>query len=101
MKIIFRQIGGTKGVLKAADIDCDHLPLEEGTALRDQVTAAGLLEAKSPPPSSSGDTESYYLEVVEGKKRNTLIYTDLNIPPSIKPLIQTLSAKAKLLSRKQ
>lgn len=101
MKLIFRQTGGTTGILKTADIDCDHLPANEGAALRDQVMAAGLLEAKSLPPSTSSEVESYYLEVMEGKKRNTVIYTAGNIPPAIQPLIQTLSAKAKFIPKKK
>lgn len=82
--------GGFGGIELRSRLDTDELPEPDARWL-DAVVAA--LPPKAPPARPGGgmpDAMRYELTIQRDGDRRTLVYTDVDMPPQVRPLVQRL-----------
>ena len=101
MRVSFERTGGFAGMRVTATIDSQELPPEEERKLRSMVEAADFfqLPATLPTPAPGADRFVYKLTVESDGQRHAVEASDAAVPPSLRPLVEWLTAAARYSGR--
>ncbi|MCX6064398.1 MAG: hypothetical protein NT121_01380 [Chloroflexi bacterium] len=96
MKIDFERTGGFAGIRTTLTIDVDSLPADDAVALRKLVEDADFFTFSLLHPKTVVPDSFHYVITVEGEGRQrTVRVGDMSIPETLRPLIDTLSQRAR------
>lgn len=97
MHIQFERSGGFAGMRLTATIDSDTLSSDDAATLRGLIHAASFfdLPAKSPKSPSGADRFQYKVMVESADRRHAIEIDESTVPPSLRPLLNWLTEKAK------
>ena len=97
MHIQFERTGGFAGMRLMTTVDSDTISSEDATALRDMIDSASFFElpAKSQKSQSGTDRFQYKVMVEIDARRHTIEIEESTVPPSLRPLLNWLTEKAK------
>lgn len=81
----------------AVTLNTDSLPAEEAHKLQEMVKSAGFFElpAKFSAPARGADYFQYRLTVESEGRKHTVEVSEPSVPPSLRPLLQSLMAHAR------
>jgi hypothetical protein len=103
MKIYFERSGGFAGMLSSTTVDTENLPSKEAIEIKNLVEKAHFFELPSKlltPSSSSKITKGaadYFVYKItiqnnnQSKKEHSVECNDLNMQPTLRPLIDFLT----------
>lgn len=102
MKIYFERSGGFAGMLSSTTVDTQNLPSKEANEIKNLVEKAHFFELSSKISQSSKTTKGaadYFVFKItiqnnnnnQSKKEHSVECNDLNIQPTLKPLIDFLT----------
>lgn len=97
MHIQFERSGGFAGMRLTAAIDSATLSPDDAAALRDLIHAASFfdLPAKREKAPSGADRFQYKVTVESADRRHAIEIDESAVPPSLRPLLNWLTEKAK------
>lgn len=97
MLIHFERTGGFGGLRIEASLNTASLPSGEARRLEEAVEAAGFfsLPAKFPQPEKGADYFVYKLTVEKEGRKHTVEVSEPEVPASLRPLLQSLTAHAR------
>lgn len=96
-RISFERSGGFAGITLSGDVDVDALSDIEAQQARQLIEQAKLFElprriqSRSPMP----DGFVYKITIEDGGKKRTITVGDQSAPPTLKPLLDFLTAQAR------
>ncbi len=90
MRIQFERSGGFAGVTRKASIDTTRLPPAEKAQLEALANAVDFGQIPPPKPGPSADRFQYRLTISDGGRRKTASFTDGQVTPQMRPLLDRL-----------
>ena len=94
VQVEFRRSGGFAGIDMTATVDASELPTEQAETLTELV-AQPPVAAKASPAHGVADQFSYEVTLRDGQRTRTLHWTDADAPDDVRPILASLSRRAK------
>lgn len=98
MQIYFERNGGFAGIRFQTSVNTEELPPQLATPLRDMVYNASFFDLPQQPQMIDphvADRFTYRLTVTDGERTHTVEMGDADIPETLQPLVQELTAIAR------
>ena len=95
MKVHFVQSGGIVGNIKGYDADTAELAPDAAKALERLVRESGISRSGEFLSKSARDLQQYEITIEDGNQKISVVFDDLSIPQSAKPLIGFLKKQAR------
>jgi hypothetical protein len=96
MKVYLERSGGFAGMVTSTTLDTQTLPSNEAHEIQNLIENSHFFELPSQSPQSSktkkgaADYFTYKITVQEDKREHSVQLNDINMQPTIKPLIDFL-----------
>lgn len=95
MRLTFTQSGGFVGVVKACTVDTATLAAAERREVEALVAASGLVTPVELLSAAGRDRRQYDVTIDSGSGPLRVVYDDASLPPSARPLVSFLAARAR------
>ena len=96
MHIQFERTGGFAGIQLKTTLDSESLSADDAATLRDLLHAASFFDLPPNQKTTPGADRFHYRVIVEIEERRHAIEIEESVvPPSLRPLINWLTEKAK------
>ncbi len=97
MRISFARSGGFAGIRLARSFDTASMPGDTGTRIENLVEAADFfgLPQLAAPSQPLRDGFEYRLAISTASQSREITVDDLNMPPSLRPLLDLLTSLVK------
>jgi hypothetical protein len=98
-KISYRKTGGFAGISKGVDITVSSLSADEQKQLQTLFEEAKLPKHEEKRTPGAADVFYYSIEATTAKGTYEVLYDDVSLPGSVRPLVQFLDGKSETLPR--
>lgn len=102
MKVIYQQCGGVAGLVKRCELDTHAMPAAEAAELTRLAGAvcgadreAGSRFLNRAADHVAHDLLHYRITVDDGHARHCFVFTDLNVPDFLLPMLEFLVQRAR------
>jgi hypothetical protein len=104
MKIKFERSGGITGMISNFSADTTSFSPSEADQIQQLINDSrffDLPEESAPPPKGAADYFEYVITIEKERgQSHTIKTTDITMPPTLKPVINFLTNKQRIMSAK-
>ena len=98
MKLSFRKSGGFAPIYQGCDFDTEKNPQEpDSVHLLALILESGIMTEKSKQVPAARDVFLYSFEIELNAQKNRVTFDQLSVPAKVKPLLDFLLERAKLV----